>query len=108
MPKSVALNLNEEQLPTSKKCFVNDIRHFREQALGMFSVKKCYLFEGVSPSFSILAELLKCAQNAHKVSKIDLLQIHHNWRMYFLPFPVCQKYSQEVNNRYKVLTDHQL
>ena len=70
MPKSVALNLNEEQLPTSKKCFVNDIRHFREQALGMFSVKKCYLFEGVSPSFSILAELLKCAQNAHKVSKI--------------------------------------
>lgn len=40
MPKSVALNLNEEQLTTSKKFFVNDIGRFRKKALGMFSVKK--------------------------------------------------------------------
>jgi len=45
----------------------------------MFSVKKCQLFEGISPSFSILAVHLKCAQNVHGVSKIDFLRDHHNW-----------------------------
>lgn len=33
-------------------------------------------FEGVSPSFSVLAEQLKCAQNAHGVNKIDFLRNH--------------------------------
>jgi len=42
----------------------------------MFSVKKCYLFEGVSPSLSILAEHLKGAQNVHGVSKIDFFRDH--------------------------------
>ena len=42
----------------------------------MFSVKKCQLFEGVSPSFGILAEHLKGPQNVHGVSKIDFLRNH--------------------------------
>ena len=46
----------------------------------MFSVKKCYLFEGVSPSFSIIAEYLKGPQNVHGVSKIDFLRIHQRKR----------------------------
>ncbi len=37
----------------------------------MFSVKECLLFEGVSPSFSILTEHIGCAQNAHGVRKIE-------------------------------------
>ena len=37
----------------------------------MFSVKECQLFEGVSPSFSILTEHIGCAQNAHGVRKIE-------------------------------------
>ena len=35
----------------------------------MFSVKKCELFEGASPSFRILAEPLNCAQNTHGTNK---------------------------------------
>ncbi len=50
----------------------------------MFSVKKCYLFEGVSPSFSILAEHLECAQNAHGVRKIDFLRDRHYFAAMFL------------------------
>jgi hypothetical protein len=53
---------------------VNDIEYFGEKALEMFSVKKFLLFEGVSPSFRILAERLKCAQNAHGVNKMDFLR----------------------------------
>jgi len=42
----------------------------------MFSVKKCQLFEGLSPSFGILAEHLKGTQNAHGVSRIDFVRVH--------------------------------
>ena len=38
-----------------------------------FIVKKCRLFEGVSPSFGMLDELLLGAKNAHRVNKTDLL-----------------------------------
>jgi len=40
----------------------------------MFSVKKCRLFEGVNPSFGILAEDLNGAQNAHGANKTDFLR----------------------------------
>ena len=43
----------------------------------MFSDKKCPAkagFEGLSPSFIILAGHLKCAQNAHGVNEIAFLQ----------------------------------
>jgi len=43
----------------------------------MFSVKKCQLFEGINPSFGILAEDLKGAQNAHGANKNDFLRDHH-------------------------------
>jgi len=55
---------------------VNDFEHFLGKALTMFSVKKCELFEGVSLSFSIFAEHLHCAQNAHGVNKMDFLRFH--------------------------------
>jgi len=45
---------------------VNEIEHFGEKALEMLSVKKCQLFEVIIPSFSILAQYLKYAQNAHR------------------------------------------
>ena len=53
---------------------MNDIEHFGRKAHEMFSVKKCQLFEGVSPSFGILAERLKCAQNAHGVRKLTFYE----------------------------------
>jgi hypothetical protein len=53
---------------------VNDLEHFARKTLEIFSVKKDLLFGGVSPSFSILAEYLKCAQSAHGVSQIDFLR----------------------------------
>jgi hypothetical protein len=56
--------------------FSNDIEHFGKKALEMFSVKKCQLFEGLSPSFGILAEHLRGTQNAHGVRRIDFLRIH--------------------------------
>jgi len=40
----------------------------------MFSVKKCQLFEGVSPSSVILNELFLGARNAHKANKTDFLR----------------------------------
>ena len=40
----------------------------------MFIVKKYQLFEGVNPSFGILAEDLKGAQNAHGANKTDFLR----------------------------------
>jgi len=43
----------------------------------MFIVKKYQLFEGVNPSFGILAEDLKGAQNAHGANKTDFLRNHH-------------------------------
>jgi hypothetical protein len=58
---------------------VNDFGHFGKEALEMFSVKKCPAkagFEGFSPSFSVLAEHLKCAQNAHGVNEINFLRDH--------------------------------
>jgi len=42
----------------------------------MFIVKKCKLFEGVSPSSCILDECSNCAQNGHEVNKIDFLRVH--------------------------------
>lgn len=34
--------------------------------------------KGVTPSFSILAEHLKCAENAHGGNEIDFLRDHHH------------------------------
>ena len=42
----------------------------------MFGVKKCLLFEGVSPSFSILAKHYKCAQKAHGESNKHFVRLH--------------------------------
>jgi len=44
----------------------------------MFSLKKCRMFEGVSPNFGILAEDLKGAQNAHGANKTDFLRGHQH------------------------------
>ena len=52
---------------------MNDIEPFGRKALEMFPAYKAG-FEGVSPSFSILADHLKCAQNAHGVNKIDFYE----------------------------------
>jgi len=41
----------------------------------MFSIKKCQLFEGVGPSFGILADHLKGAQNVHGVSKSTFYEV---------------------------------
>jgi hypothetical protein len=58
---------------SQKVGFVNNIEHFGRSRVIQRQKRK--LFEGVSPSFCILAEGLGSAQNAHGESKIDFLRV---------------------------------